>query len=590
MLAALEQGVLGLSEVTRLVTELEQTSPADRTTTFGLSGNITIDLLGTYLRKQAVLQGHRAEVRMGAFGDHIGNVRRFVSEGVDAIILLDLLDAISPAFEARIAGSGADHVREQAERYRNELALSLEEASDIRDVFIARPHRLSPPSPGGLDQVDAAIAVFDEVVDEEAARYKNVHLISTGAISAQLGWAEAHDVRSYQRFRAPFTPAFLDEFAAEVYFSTRGFGAYFYKALVLDCDGTLWGGILGEDLATGIKLGPFNYPGSMFWQVQHEFLSLQRGGVILCLCSKNDASEVDEILATHPEMVLRDEHFVAKRVNWEDKVANLESLASDLDIGLDSMIFVDDSTFECDAVRTRLPMVKTLQVPTDLSEYPQMVAHLKRLFAISLHAPDGPSKTEQYQSRALAREDRRRYESQDEYLASLGIKVTLERNDRSSAPRIAELTQKSNQFNLTTRRYTVSEIDSLMSSDEADVYSIRVADKFGDAGMTGVVITRLAESDAIQVDTFLMSCRVLGRDVERSFWNALGQDALRAGRLRVIAEYLPTAKNSQVRDFWDRVGLELVGEDATGRREYRSDLSSLMLAIPPSHVEVTYGL
>lgn len=590
MLATLERGGSGLSDVTRLVSELEKIAPSDGATTFGLSGNITIDLLATYLRKQAVLHGRRAEIRSGSFGDHVGNVKRFAAEGVDAVVLLDLFDAFLPAFEARISELGAEHVAAQAERYRGELALTLQEARGIKDVFIARVHRLSPPGSGGPDPIDQAVAAFDEVIVEEAARFKNVHLISTGAISAQLGWADAHDMRSYQRFRAPFTPAFLDAFAAEVYDATRGFGTYFYKALVLDCDGTLWGGILGEDLADGIKLDPFTYPGSMYWRMQHEFLALQRRGVLLCLCSKNDVADVDQVLASHPNMVLHDEHFVAKRVDWQDKVDNLQRLASDLNIGLDSMIFVDDSSFECEAVRSRLPMVRTLQVPTDLSEYPQLIAGIKRLFPGTLQSPDGASKTEQYRLRTLAGDDRERYSSQDEYLASLGMNVTLRRNDQASSSRIAELTQKSNQFNLTTRRYTVSEIDSLMGSEEADVYSIHVADKFGDAGLTGVVITRLVEPDSISIDTFLMSCRVLGRGVELSFWNAIFRHALELGRRSLIAEYLPTAKNGQVRDFWDRLGLDFVAEDATGRRAYRSDLSSPRLVLPPPHIEVTDAL
>jgi hypothetical protein len=257
MLASLEAGGAGLSDVTRLVAELERSIPPTGATRIGLSGNVTIDLLGTYLRKHAVLHARRAEVRMGDFGDHLGNIERFVEAGVDAIVLLDLFDAFAPAFEARITELGADGVRAQAERYRGELALAFEKARGIRDVFVALAHRMSPPAAGGPDEVDRAVALFEQVVTEEAARHLNVHLISAGAISARLGWLGAHDMRSYQRFRAPFTPAFLDEVAAEVYYATRAFGSYFYKALVLDCDGTLWGGILGEDLAEGIKLGPY---------------------------------------------------------------------------------------------------------------------------------------------------------------------------------------------------------------------------------------------------------------------------------------------------------------------------------------------
>jgi FkbH-like protein len=589
MLAILERGGSGLSEVTRLVSQLEKSGSPTATTAFGLSGNVTLDLLGTYLRKQAVLLGQRADVQVGAFDDHLGNVKRFVADGCDAIVVLDLFDAFQPALEARVSEMGDDEIAAQADRYRQELALMMQEAAGIPDVFVSRLHRLSPPPSGPPDPIDRVVALFDEVTVEEAARFKNVHLISTSAISAQVGWANAHDIRSYERFRSPFTPAFLDRIASEVYDATRGFGSYYFKALVLDCDGTLWGGLLGDDLASGIKVGPFTYPGSMFWRMQHEFLTLQRQGVLLCLSSKNDAPDVDAVLASHPDMVLRAEHFVAKRVNWDDKVANLESLAGELGIGLDSMVFVDDSTFECESVRSRLPMVRTFQVPSDLSEYPQLITQLKRLFAVARQSGEGGSKSEQYRSRRLANEARQAFASQEEYLASLEMRVEIRRNDPASSSRIAELTQKSNQFNLTTRRYSVAQVESLMADDDVDVFSIHVADKFGDAGLTGVLITRRDGPDGLSVDAFLMSCRVLGRGVESSFWEVVRTWAVDQGRQRMTAEYLPTAKNSQTCDFWDSLGLTLVSEDESGRREYSANLASVRLGPPPAHIEVTHG-
>lgn len=587
VLLALQRASSELSEVTRLVLELERSSHLERTVTFGLSGNVTVDLLGTYLRKQALLHGHRAQIQVGNYGDHLGNAKRFAADGTDAMILLDLFDAFMPAFESRIPLLGQDVVGANADRFRSELALTLSESRGIKHVFVSLVHRLSPPNAGSAsDKVDAGVAAFNDAITDEAARFENVHLISTGALSAQLGWGNAHDVHSYQRFRAPFTPAFLDRFAEQVYRLTRGFGAYFYKALVLDGDNTLWGGILGEDLADGIKLGPYGYPGSLYWQVQQDFLSLQRRGVLLCLCSKNNPADVDEFLASHPHMVLRDEQFIAKRVNWDDKAANLESIAKDLNIGLESIVFVDDSSFECEAIRNELPMVETLQVPAKLFEYPRLVRRITELFAVDSVPTEGPTKTEQYRLLALASQDRTRHATQDDYLASLDLKVTVQRNDRASAARIAELTQKSNQFNLTTRRYTAFEVNSLMDSGNADVYSVHVADKFGDSGLTGVVIVKYVSPETAAVDTFLLSCRVLGRRVELSFW-AHVMDAARTRRCRTfVTEYLPTAKNPQVRDFWDRLGLEFVAEDPTGRRNYKVDLSTVQITPRPEHVEV----
>lgn len=578
-----------LSEVTRLVGVLERTSPPDRTLTFGLSGNVTVDLLGTYLRKHALLHGYRAVIAPGDFGDHIGNVKRFAADGADAVILLNLMDAAMPAFESRVPLMDNAALQAQVDRFRGELAVALAEARPIKHVFVSLVHRMSPPRPGRVpDEVDSAVEAFNDAITAEAARADNVHLVATGALCARLGWDAAHDVRSYQRFRAPFTPAFFDAFAEQVFRLTRGFGSYYYKALVLDGDNTLWGGILGEDLADGLKIGPFGYPASMYWQVQNDFLALQRRGVLLALCSKNNPADIDDLLATHPNMVLRDEHFITKRVNWSDKAENLESIAGELNIGLDALVFVDDSPFECEAIRSRLPMVKTLQVPEKLFDYPWLVNEIRDLFAVDLTSGDDATKTEQYRLLSLANQERAQYQTQEEYLASLGLEVTVRRNDRTTAARVAELTQKSNQFNLTTRRYTLAEINSLMDSGAADVFAVHVADKFGDSGLTGVVIVTYEAPDVAAIDTFLMSCRVLGRGVELSFWSHVIDEARARHCRSLAAEYLPTAKNAQVSDFWDRLGLERLAEDSDGRRSYRMDLSKVQLSPSPEHVKVEY--
>jgi FkbH-like protein len=558
--------------------------------TFGLTGNVTTDMLAVYLRKQALLHGHRARVVIGGFDDPIGSARQFVAEAVDAVILLNLADAIQPAFEARIPTMETTAIESLMENLRSQLALTLEELRPIKHVFVSLAHRLTPSMVGRVvDDVDEAIALINKAITAEGGRFDNVHLTSTGAIAARLGWGRAHDWRSYERFRAPFTPAFMDLFAADVYRATRGFGSYFYKALVLDADNTLWGGILGEDQAEGINLGPHGYPDSVFWRVQHEFLTLQRSGVLLCLCTKNNPEDVDAVLATHPHMVLRDEHFAAKAVNWDDKPTNLIRLAEQLNIGLDSLVFLDDSPFEIEGVRSQLPMVKTIQVPTSLFEYPALAAGLKDLFLVSEITEESASKTSQYRLVTEASKERGSHSSEAQFLASLQLKVEVRRNDRASAPRVAELTQKSNQFNLTTRRRTVSEVVGLMESDEFDVYSIHVSDKFGDSGLTGVVVIRYGLSGEAAIDTFLLSCRVLGRGVETSIWAEPLQAARDRGSATIAADYLPTAKNGQVRDFWDRLGFALISDGADGHRSYRADLATFKSPTVP-HIEVAHAV
>lgn len=577
---------LTLGETTRLTAELERSEVGLRPVRIGVSGNVTLDILGTYLRREALLHGQIAQVDIGSLDDRIGNARRFADASVDAIVMLDLADAAVPALEARAQLLTDAEVTAIVERLGSELAVALEATRGVRRVFVARLFRISvAPSEGGPDRVEEVIGRLNDAVTSVADAFPNVHVLASDALAAGLGLQHAVDLRSYQRFVAPFGQAFLEQLAGQVYRLSRGFDSYFYKALVVDGDNTLWGGILGEDLETGIQLAPFGHPAATFWRVQHVLLGLQRRGVLLCLCTKNEPADVDLLLRNHPHMVLRADDFAALLVNWDPKPDNLRRLADDLGIGLDSMIFLDDSRFECEAVTTQLPMVRTFQVPSDLSRYTGVIAQIQDLFLVNTITKESVEKTAQYRRFKLATANRDRFDTEDEYLASLGLRVTIRVNQAHAADRIAELTQKANQFNLTTRRYTSSEITQRMTGGSADVYSIDVSDRFGDAGLTGVVIVDYVQGEAV-VDTFLLSCRVLGRGVEYACWGIFAARATERGMTDLSARYLPTQKNAQVRDFWDRVGLELVEETNSNGKAYRVRLTEAHFP-ETAYIEVT---
>jgi FkbH-like protein len=232
-------------------------------------------------------------------------------------------------------------------------------------------------------------------------------------------------------------------------------------------------------------------------------------------------------------------------------------------------------------------MVRTLQVPARLHEYPEALHELKELFLAGGISAESAVKTEQYRVRALAEDERSRFANQDEYLASLGLRVEVRRNEQAAIPRIAELTQKSNQFNLTTRRYTEAQIRDLMAAPDAEVFSIHVRDRFGDSGLTGVAVLRYRD-DALAVDSFLLSCRVIGRGVELAVWHGLLEHGAVRGARRMEAEYLATAKNGQVADFYDRLGLPRTATEVA-RRSYAVAVIDLPLPATP-HIEVKHVL
>ncbi len=566
-----------LAQVMAAVTAAEARSDPIATAHIGVSAGASVDMLGLYLRRHALLAGVRLSVSQGNFDDPLGDLARFAEARCDHLLLAPFLDALEPAFEARAAMLSDAELEAREADLRARWRLVLRGAGGFRTVFLCGLHRISAPVAGG-DRLDAVISRLNQALREEAAAFANVRWIDLAGLVADLGRRAAFDLRFYLRNTAPYAPPLLDEWARQVTAVSRAYGTRFPKALVLDCDNTLWGGILGEDLASGIRLSPDSYPGNVFHRAQTEFLALQRRGVLLCLCSKNDADEVATVLASHPDMVLRPPDIIASQVNWSDKVENLRQLAQDLNIGLDSLVFLDDSAFECEAVRSQTPQVTVFQVPASPPDYLAVIAAIKDLFLAGGVMTDGADKTAQYRQRAEALAEQQAFATHEDYLASLGLTVTLARDDAARSTRIAELSQKSNQFNLTTIRYTDGEIEGLMADPAVAVWSLEVADRFGPAGLTGVVVVRHAGATA-SIESLFMSCRVLGRGVEFAIWPAILGEAAARGCTRVRASYWPTAKNAQAADFYDRAGLALVS-DAGGVRSYAAALATF--AAPPS--------
>jgi FkbH-like protein len=557
-----------LAQVLKEVCSAELTLPSEPASKIGISASVTVDLLGLFLRREAALAGIRVEIVRGEFDDPIGDMERFEEAGVDRVVLLPFFDSILPAFEARIRAVDDALVTAKLEELRARYRLALDRAPSFTGVQLALFHRFgSSAAADGADVVAEVVGRFNDMLRDEAARHPNVQLIDIEAAIQHVGRTAAYDQRFYLRAKAPYSHVLLSQIARRLADASRGFGTYFYKAIALDCDNTLWGGVIGEDLLEGIKLDPFDYPGNVFWRVQQELAALESAGLLLCLCTKNNPADVEEVFRKHSHMVLKESQIVARRVNWQDKVSNLRELAAELNIGLDSMMFLDDSPVEAESVRSRLPMVRMLQVPAALPAYPAVLDEIRSLYAAGGVSSESRAKTEQYRVRAAAIDAQAAFASHEEYLASLDIKVDLHVDKASEISRISELSMKSNQFNLTTRRYSEAEVRALMEGASSEVISITVGNKFGSAGLTGIVFL-CYEADVARVDNFLMSCRVLGQGVELSVWSTILERCRARGCLTLEADFAPTAKNAQVATFYDRLGLERIS-DENGRKRYR---------------------
>jgi FkbH-like protein len=320
-------------------------------------------------------------------------------------------------------------------------------------------------------------------------------------------------------------------------------------------------------------MGPSHPKGRFFYRVQQIITYLSKKGIIVGICSKNNEEDVIEVFKKHPQMALDIENIVIKKVNWQDKASNLRQIAGTLNIGLDSLVFVDDSDFEINLIKEQIPEVLTLQVPKRISSYPDLLLELVyRYFNLETNSDD-LKKTEMYKQQFSREESKTNYNSIDDYLKSLQIEIELLEDSFQHLSRIAQLTQKTNQFNLTTKRYTEAEIESFMSSDQYIVVGMSVNDRFGDSGLTGVCILKHHEiqSDKLVIDSFLISCRIIGRNIESKLFSFIAMRAKELGFGNLVASYIPTKKNHQVSEFYTERGMELKKE-VDGVKQYSLSL------------------
>jgi FkbH-like protein len=361
----------------------------------------------------------------------------------------------------------------------------------------------------------------------------------------------------------------LGELAREYVKFFRCLVGFSKKCLVLDLDNTIWGGIVGEEGVDGIQLGA-TYPGSAFLEFQKHVLALQQRGVILAIASKNNPADVEEVFARHRFMQLRKEHFADVQVGWEPKSESLRRLAAKLAISLEHVVFVDDNPAECEQIRGALPMVTVIQLPAQPELYVEAL-HEDGWFDVVALSSEDLRRGELYQQRANAEALRLSTGGLEDYYRALDMELRFAPVDRRSLKRAAQLTQKTNQLNVTTRRYSEPDLTALMVDPDWSLMTIELNDRFGDNGIVGVVLAKVA-GDALNIDTFLLSCRVIGRAVETAMLAHLCDLAEQRGLDGVIGELIPTAKNLPVRDLFERHGFAKTKEEPSGATLWRIGL------------------
>lgn len=536
--------------------------------------SFTVEPIVPLLQAAAALRGIGLDTWVGEFNaypqeilDPASALYEFAPDSV--ILAVQSRDLVPDLWSgsADLAPGAAVAVAERAVADLSNLVAALRRNTRANIVI----HALDAPAfaAGGIHDAqhevgaEAAIADINRRVRERCCgEHKNVYWLDYPALVARHGRLAWYDERKWLMARLPIAAPHLAHMAEEWLRFVMPLAHRTAKVLVVDLDNTLWGGVIGEDGIAGIKLGD-EYPAAAFRALQRVILDLHRRGVVLAVCSKNNPDEALRALREHPGMLLRPDHFAALRINWDPKPDNLRSLAGELKLGLDSFVFLDDNPAERAAVAQALPEVAVIDLPEDPMEYATALRQAPYFEILRLSQEDRARG-------AYYAQDRQRSELEagaatpEDFLKSLDIEAEVRPVDEFSLPRAAQLTQKTNQFNLTTRRYGEGELTGFVADADCDVLTLSARDRFGDNGIVGLAIVKHAETVS-EIDAFLLSCRVIGRGLETALLSEVVKIVGARGAKTLQGWFLTTRKNAPAANFYDRHGFRQAqsGEEAT---------------------------
>ncbi len=541
-------------------------------------GNHTLDPLPHFAAAAAACRGLRVACYTGAFDQHFQEVldpasglARFEPE----LILLSLdpriaaprlageLLSLSPAERRAECAQLLAHVRGWVEAARARTRAVL--------LVCNFPRPLRPAA--GIADAKCEAAEAELYAELELALLRELRpdpracVFDLEACLARAGRLRAEDAKLWYVAKMRFAEAALPALAEEWLRFALAAGGRSRKALVLDLDHTLWGGVVGEDGPLGVRVGGGDPVSEAYRAFQLRVRALRERGVILALCSKNNPEDAREVFDRRPEMPLAWHDFAARRINWEPKHENLRSLAEELRIGLDALVFVDDNPVECELVRQLLPEVRVIQLPRDPALYADLLSRSLDFEQLALTEAD-LGKTQQYAENARREDLRRAAGTLGDFLESLGTRVEIGRARPDDLARAQQLFAKTNQFNVTTRRHSLADVERFAADPRFELCVMRVQDRFGDLGLVGLSLVEFC-GDCARLDSLVLSCRAMGRGVETALLNCVKERVLASGRCaRLLAEYLPTRKNPPVAELFESQGFRLLERAADGRKRF----------------------
>jgi len=579
LLRDLDASTLSGREVDVIARSLHRESTDAPRLRIALLGNHTLDPLATRLAVHAATAGIDVETWVAPYGQYMQSVldagSGLAGFGPRLTFLGLAMRALSPAVYGEFAN--LDGAAREAERDR-----ILQHLDDwVRAALAATDSLLlvgnfPRPSHNALGTADGREPLGEtefylSLNLELLRRYRDeprVCIVDLERLMLGYGAERAFNERLYHVAKLLWSEGFQAQLADELTRYAVAVRGEAKKCLVLDLDNTLWGGITGEDGAAALEIGSGSPRAEAFAAFQRVLKGIQARGVVLAICSKNNIADVDEAFAAHPDMPLRRQDFVAERISWDPKPAGIMGIAEDLGIGIDAIAFVDDNPAEREIVRGALPQVAVVELPADPADYADALRRQVLFDRLDVTAEDRARSSHYVQQAERQRFERATFDLSD-YLSGLGTELFVRPAGEADLARVHQLFTKTNQFNLTTRRYSPADIERFLEDDRWDLTIASLRDRFGDLGVIALYLVG-REGDCVEIDSFVMSCRALGRDAETALMNRL-KERHAGGSARIRASYIPTARNAPAREFLARQGFRLIEEAADGSRRYELD-------------------
>ena len=518
--------------------------------------NITVDFLKEILEYNLRTGGvSEALVSIGNYNNIVQESSKFGKNDI-AIIFWDFFDLLD-GVQFKIENLNDREINSILNKTKTDIDIVINNLSDCKAVIF---NKFTCCAFSRYNYSNKKIQNFVNKLNDHLENKNNLNLkiIDLEKIILNIGIKKSIDFRFYYSSNSPYTIDFFKEYTdyvSPIIFSLRGKSK---KAIVLDCDNTIWSGIVAEDGLSGIDMSKNSKIGKIFYEIQNIIVNLSKSGVLIGLNSKNNFKDVEQVLNSHKDIILKKQFISIKKINWESKVQNLIEISKELNIGLDSLIFVDDSEFEINLVKKFLPDVKTVQVPKNLYEYPEKLNKVARTLYNFSNSLEDKKRSTMYKQQTQRNEYKKKYFNLEEYLSSLDLELKIEQNQPKVLNRLSQLSQKVNQFNLTTKRYTEKEISSFIKEKNVYVFSINLTDKFGDYGITGLsIVFHNKKKSTASIDTLLMSCRIIGRNVEYVFIDYLVKFLKNKNVKFIKSLYSKNEKNKIVKNLYTDCGFKL---------------------------------